>query len=99
MPHLLIAFSTTSARPCDTLPKKRCPASIISLDEYWFAVGCGDGAWEDGAGGGIVPVVWAMTDVGATTAITLAIAAARKLSIMAAPPVTPAIKVVTKPVL
>jgi hypothetical protein len=55
------------------------------LDEYWFAVGGGDGGWEEGAGGGMVPVVWAMTDVDATTAITLAIAAARKLSIMAAP--------------
>jgi hypothetical protein len=67
------------------VPKKRCPASIISLDEYWFAVGSGDVGWEEGAGGGMVPVVWAMTDVDATTAITLAIAAARKLSIMAAP--------------
>jgi hypothetical protein len=55
------------------------------LDEYWFAVGGGDGGWEGGARGGIVPVVWAMTDVDATTAITLAIAAARKLTIMAAP--------------
>jgi len=60
------------------------------LDEYWFAVGSGDGGWEAGAGGGIVPVVWAMTDVDATIAITLAIAAARKLSIIAAPQ-TPAI--------
>jgi len=47
------------ARPCDTLPKKWCPASIISLDEYWFAVGGGNGGWEFGAGGGMVPVVWA----------------------------------------
>jgi hypothetical protein len=34
---------------------------------------------------GIVPVVWATTEVDATTAITLAIAATRKLRIMAAP--------------
>jgi hypothetical protein len=73
------------ARPCDTLPKKWCPASIISLDEYWFAVGGGNGGWEVGAGGGIVPVVWAMTDVAATIAITLAIAAARNRSAMIAP--------------
>src|SRR5215471_6211384 len=61
------------ARPCDTLPKKWCAASIISLDEYWFAVGGGNGGWKVGAGGGIVPVVWAITDMDATTAITLAI--------------------------
>jgi hypothetical protein len=74
------------ARPCDTLPKKWCAASIISLDEYWFAVGGGgNGGWEVGAGGGIVPVVWAMTDMDATTAITLAIPATRKLNITAAP--------------
>jgi hypothetical protein len=66
-----------------------CPASIISLDEYWFAVGGGDGGWEAGAGGGIVPVVWAMTDMDATTAITLAIPATRKLNITAAPPTAP----------
>jgi hypothetical protein len=55
------------------------------LDEYWFAVGGGNGGWEVGFGGGIVPVVWAMTDVDATIAITLAIAAARKQSAMIAP--------------
>jgi hypothetical protein len=63
------------ARSCDTLPKKWCPALIISLDEYWFAVGGGSGGSEVGAGGGIVPVVWAMTDVNATTAIAQAIPA------------------------
>jgi hypothetical protein len=53
---------------------------------FWgFAVGGGDEGWEGGTGGGIAPVVWAMTDVDATIAITLAIAAARKLSVMAAP--------------
>jgi len=87
-PHWLTAFSTIPARSRDTPPKKRCPASIISLDEYWLAVGGGE-SWEGEAGGGIVPVVWAMTDVVATTAITLAItlviAATRKLSIPAAP--------------
>jgi hypothetical protein len=61
------------------------PASTISLDEYWFVVGGGNGGWEVGAGGGIVLVVWAMTDVDGTIAITLAIAAARKLSAIAAP--------------
>jgi hypothetical protein len=74
------------ARPCDTLPKKWCPASIISFDENWFAVDGGNGGWEGGAGGEIVPVVWAMPDADATTAITLAIAAARKLAIMAGSP-------------
>jgi hypothetical protein len=54
------------------------------LDEYWFAVGGGE-SWEGDAGGGIVPVVWAMTGVDAKTAITLAIAATRKLSVMAVP--------------
>ena len=53
------------------------------MDEYWFAVG--DGGWEGGAGGGIVPVVWAVTDVDATIAVRLAMAAACKLSAMAAP--------------
>jgi hypothetical protein len=53
------------------------------LVEYWFAVGGGSRGWEDGGtGGGIVPVVWARTDVDATTASTLAIAASRKLIIM-----------------
>jgi hypothetical protein len=37
----------------------------ISLDEYWFAVGGGDEGSEGGTGGGIAPVVWAMTDVDA----------------------------------
>jgi hypothetical protein len=57
------------------------------LGEYWFAGVGGDGGetWEGGAAGGIVPVVWAMTDVDATMAVTLAKAAARRLSIMAAP--------------
>jgi hypothetical protein len=64
------------------LPKKWCPASIISFDEYWFVVD-DDGSWEGGAGGGIVPVVWAMPDVDAATTITLAMAAARKLALMA----------------
>jgi hypothetical protein len=54
------------------------------LDEYWFAVG-GGGSWEGESGVGIAPVVWAITDVDATTTITLAIAAARKLSVMTAP--------------
>jgi hypothetical protein len=59
------------------------------LDEYWFVVGGGESC-GDGAGGGIVPVVWAMTnvdmtDVEATTAIMLTIAATRKLNGMVAP--------------
>src|SRR5215470_4478637 len=61
----------TLARPCDMLPKKRCPASIISFDEYWFVVDGGNGGWEGGAGGGIVSVVWAMPDVDAMTAINV----------------------------
>jgi hypothetical protein len=55
------------------------------LDEYWLAVGGGDGGWESGGAGEIVPVVWAMTDVDATSAITLPIAATRKLRIIASP--------------
>src|SRR5262249_15587252 len=88
------------ARPCDTLPKKWCAASIISLDEYWFAVGGGNGGWKVGAGGGIVPVVWAITDMDATTAITLAIPATRKLNNTAAPRQPPGTReyVVTKSV-
>jgi len=68
------------------LPKKWCPASIISFDEYWFVVDGGNGGWESGAGGGIVPVVWAMPDVDAMTAITLAMTAARELALMAGTP-------------
>jgi hypothetical protein len=82
---LLTDFSTISARSRETFPKKWCPLSIISSDEYWFAVGGNGGVIsEGGAAGGIVPVVWATTDVDAKTAITPATAAARKLRIMAA---------------
>jgi hypothetical protein len=50
-----------------------------------LVVGGGAGGWEGGVADGRVPVVWAMTDVDARTAIRLAIAAVRKLSIIAAP--------------
>jgi hypothetical protein len=66
-------------------PKNRCPASINSFDENWFVVDGGDGEASDGGGcGGMLPVVWAMTDVvAAAAATTLAIAAPRKLALMA----------------
>jgi hypothetical protein len=73
------------ARSCETLPKNRCPASINSFDENWFVADGGDGevTSEDG-GCGMLPVVWATTDVVATAAATtLAIAAPRKLALMA----------------
>jgi len=61
-------------------------AAINSFDENRPAVGGGDEgvASEGGGWGGMVPVVWAMADVDAATAIT--IAATRKLRIMAGSP-------------
>ena len=69
-------------------PKKWLPALINSFDENWLAVGGGDDGVTSGGGdwGGIVPVVCAMTGVHATAAITLAIAATRKLIITAGSP-------------
>src|SRR6266404_9425595 len=33
-PHWLPAFSTSSASPCEIVPKNRCPASMTSFEEY-----------------------------------------------------------------
>jgi len=76
------------ARPCETPPKKWLPALINSFDENWLAVGGGDDGVTsgDGAWGGIVPLVCAVTGVHTMAAITLAIAATRKLIITAGSP-------------
>src|SRR5215471_3428594 len=73
------------ARPCETPPKKWLPALINSFDENWLPVGGGgDGVTSgDGDRGGIVPVVYAITGVQTTAAITLAITATRKLIVTA----------------
>jgi hypothetical protein len=73
------------ASPCDTPPKNRFPASINSFDENGDVIGgCGGKVTSEGGGcDGVVPVVWAMTDVDATATITPVMAATRKLKIIA----------------